>query len=46
MEVRIASIVGLSREGMATLREELTTVRGQVGADRQKLLSDMAEITK
>merc|ERR1719219_386997 len=46
MEVRIASIVGLSREGMATLREELTTVRGQVGTERQELLADMAEITK
>ena len=46
MEVRIAGIVGLSREGMATLREELTTVRGQVGTERQELLADMAEITK
>ena len=46
MEVRIAGIVGLSREGMATLREELTAVRGQVGTERQELLADMAEITK
>ena len=46
MEDRIAGIVGLSREGMATLRQELTSVRGQVGTDRQELLSDMAEITK
>ena len=46
MEVRIAGIVGLSREGMATLREELTAVRGQVGSERQELLADMAEITK
>ena len=46
MEVRIASIVGLTREGMATLREELSSVRGQVGTDRQKILSGMAEITK
>ena len=46
MEVRIASIVGLTREGMATLREELSSVRGQVGTERQKVLADMAEITK
>ena len=46
MEVRIASIVGLTREGMARLREELSSVRGQVGTERQKVLSDMAEITK
>ena len=46
VEARIASIVGLSREGMAALRVELTSVRGQVDTDRQKLLSDMAEITK
>ena len=46
MEVRIASIVGLTREGMARLREELSSVRGQVGTERQKVLADMAEITK
>ena len=46
MEVRIASIVGLTREGLARLREELSSVRGQMGTERQKVLSDMADITK
>ena len=46
VEARSASIVGLSREGMATLRLDLSSVRGQMDTDKQKLLSDMAEITK
>ena len=44
--MRIASIVGLTREGLARLREELSSVRGQMGTERQKVLSDMADITK
>merc|ERR1719219_3191259 len=46
LEGRIAGIVSLSRSGLATLREELVTVRGQVDTDRQSQLADMAEITK
>ena len=39
VETRISALVGLSKEGMVNLRQELSSVKIQVDSDRQDLLS-------
>ena len=46
VETRIASIVGVSKTGLDSLREELTGMKCKVDTDRQDVLGLLAEMTK
>ena len=39
VEARISTLVGVSKQGMMNLRQELSSVKIQVDSDRQDLLS-------
>ena len=46
VEARISKLVGVSRDGVMSLRQELSSVKIQVDEDRQDILSNISSMTK
>ena len=46
VETKIANIVGVSKTGLDSLREELQGMKSKVDTDRQDVLGLLAEMTK
>ena len=46
VETRISALVGVSRDGVTALRQEISSVRDMVDTDRQDILSSLSDMTR